>query len=35
MTTALLDLFRSLLARIRAALKKSPARDGGPGEESK
>jgi hypothetical protein len=33
--SALFDLIRSLLARIRAARQKSPARDGGPGEERK
>lgn len=34
--TALLDLLRALLARIRRPLKKkSPARDGGGGEERK
>lgn len=32
---ALLDLIRSLLARIRAGLKKSPSRGGPPGEEGK
>lgn len=33
--TALLDLLRALLARIRLPVKKSPARDGGSGEERK